>query len=151
MCIQTQGQTSFGVSLKKKEWSHNTELLSHSLQQMSQVMSWTSQTQAEMENTVKEEIFVGEKFRTFPFKPFVWNLILYSQNDEKSKIKKRQLKAYKPGERKVSMEINFALFFNYTKAMKLNSVRKFLLLQFPGKSKINAEINWAVLLSFEGQ
>ena len=35
--------------------------------------------------------------------------------------------ACKPGGRKLSIEINFVLFFFQTKATKLNSLRKFLL------------------------
>ena len=31
--------------------------------------------------SVKEEMFVGEKFRTFPRKPFVRNLISYLRDD----------------------------------------------------------------------
>ena len=46
------------------------------------------------------------------------------------KVKTRDdRKACKPGGRKFGIEINFVLFFKYTKATKLNSLRKFILLQ----------------------
>ena len=66
----------------------------------------------------------------FGSKPFVWNLFVLSEWPKK-KVKTRgdDRKACKPGGRKFGMEINFVLFFKYTKATQLNSLRKFLLLQ----------------------
>ena len=60
--------------------------------------------------TVEEEIFVGEKFRTFLSKTFRMEFNFVSRNDEESKNKKRRSKDCKPGERRVRMEINFVLF-----------------------------------------
>ena len=80
--------------------------------------------------TVKEENFAGEKFCTFFFQSHSYGIYSYSRNDQK-KVKTRgdDRKACKPGGRKFGMEINFVLFFKYTKATKLNSLRKILLLQ----------------------
>ena len=63
--------------------------------------------------TVKEEVFVGEKFRTlYRFKPFVWNSLSDSQNRPKQVNTARDdRKARKPGGRKFGMETNFAPFW----------------------------------------
>ena len=57
--------------------------------------------------TVKEEIFVGEKFRTFLSKTFrmKFNFVL----SKKVKARRDDQKACKPGGRKFGMEIYFVL------------------------------------------
>ena len=62
-------------------------------------------------NTVKEEIFVGEKFRTFPSQTFrmEFNFVL-SNWPKKVKTRSGDRKACKLGGRKFGMEINFVHF-----------------------------------------
>ena len=56
-----------------------------------------------------------KKIVLFRSKPFIWNLISYSQIDQKKKGKARRddRKACKPGGRKFGMEINFVRFQIY--------------------------------------
>ena len=76
-------------------------------------MTWRKK---EVCDTVKEEIFVGEKFRTFPFKTvrMEFNFVL-SNWPKKGKARRHDRKACKPGGRKFCMEINFVLFSNIRK------------------------------------
>ena len=67
-------------------------------------------------STVKQEIFVGEKFRTFPFKTvrMEFNFVL-SNWPKKGKSRRDYWKACMPGWRKFGMEIIFVLFSNIWK------------------------------------
>ena len=69
-----------------------------------------------LHHNVKEEIFVGEKFRTFPFKTvrMEFNFVL-SNLPKGRKARRDDQKGCKPGERKFGMEINFVLFSNIRK------------------------------------
>ena len=68
--------------------------------------------------TVKEEIFVGEKFRTFPSKTFRMELNFVLSNWPKTgKTRKDDRKACKPCGRNFGMEINFVQFW-------ITSIRK---------------------------
>ena len=64
--------------------------------------------------TVKEEIFVSEKFRTFPSNSFrmEFNFVLWNW-PKKGKTRRGDRKACKPGGRKFGMEINFIHFQLY--------------------------------------
>ena len=77
--------------------------------------------------TVKEDIFVGEKFRTFPSKTFrmEFNFVL-SNRPKMINTRSGNRKACKPG----GIKFVIRTFFNYTKATKLNSIRKFHPLQY---------------------
>ena len=76
--------------------------------------------------TVREEIFVGEKFRTFPLIPFRMEF-KFVLSERPKRVKTIEWPANKVEE---NLEWKFfRTFFKYTKAMKLNSLRKFLLLQ----------------------
>ena len=52
-------------------------------------------------------------------------IFVFSERTKKKKMKRQEAGDYrnacKPGGRTFGMEINFRTFFNYTKAMKLNS------------------------------
>ena len=63
------------------------------------------------QNTVKEEIFVGEKFRSFPFKTFRLELnFVLSEWLKEVKSRRDDRKVCKPGGSKFGMESNFILF-----------------------------------------
>ena len=66
--------------------------------------------------TVKEEIFVGGKFRTFPSKTFrmEFNFVL-SECLKEVNTRRDDGKVCKPGGRKFGMEINFVLFSHIRK------------------------------------
>ena len=62
-------------------------------------------------NTVKEEIFVGEKIRTFRSKTFRMELnFVLSEWLKEVKTRRDDWKVCKPGVRKFGMEINVVLF-----------------------------------------
>ena len=61
-------------------------------------------------DTVKEDIFVGEKFRTFPSKTFRMELnFVLSERLQEVKTRRDYRKVCKPDGRKFGMEINFVL------------------------------------------
>ena len=79
----------------------------------------------------KRRNFKGEKFRSFPAKTFRMELnFVLSEWLKEVKTRRDDWKVCKPGGRNFGREINFVLFFYFTKARKLNSLRKFLLLQY---------------------
>ena len=86
--------------------------------------------QFEKLSAVKEEIFVGENFCTFPSKRFVWNLISYSEIDQnKEKLEETIERPAKQVEEKLVWKL-ISYIFQLYEATKLNSLRKFLLLQY---------------------
>ena len=71
-------------------------------------------------STVKEEIFVGEKFRTFPSKTLRMELNFVLSNWPKTeKTRKDDRKACKPCGRNFGMEINFVHFWRIRKLRNL--------------------------------
>ena len=100
-CAFSGGGSVWKRKTKRKDWNGGE------LTKTSRAACWHEKKIA----TVKEEIFVGEKFRTFPTKTFhiEFNFVL-SNWPEKVKTRSGDWKACKPDGRKFGMEINFVHF-----------------------------------------
>ena len=89
---------------------------------------------AKSPSTVKEEIFVGEKFHTFLSKTFRMEFkFIFSVFPKLEKTIRDYLKDCKPGGRKFGMEINFVIFFPFYESYEIKfptKISSFTVLKF---------------------